>query len=81
MKADYERIFELAKTCQEKGCLFKPFASLNSVDKDANPVKFLSPEIVSLETILNQQIIKQASNEKEDFKKKVEQIQKENHSL
>jgi len=54
MKADYERIFELAKTCQEKGCLFKPFASLNSVDKDANPVKFLSPEIVSLETILNQ---------------------------
>ena len=51
---------------------------MNSIDKDANPVKFLSPEIVSLEIILNQQIIKQASTEKDDFKKKLEQVQKEN---
>lgn len=44
-------------------------------------IKFLDNEIVNLESILNQSIIKKTSTEKDDLKKKAEILEKENRDL
>jgi len=80
MKADYERMFELAQKCQEKASLFKPFTSLNLVEKEAF-VEFLKPEIVNLEASLNQSVIKENQNEKDQLKKKVEVLESQVQTL
>jgi len=57
--------------------MFNPYLSLNTIDKkELQAYPKLKPEIISLEDILNQSMIKQGLLEKEDFKKKYEATSK-----